>query len=168
MGLRCITACIWDRGRPPPLSIGSENGLVIWLLDWKMNVHSPLSSNWTLAPADVAAIRPMHSSPVWNTRLRRHFRSSCRLWTCPCVLLLSEPDRLTQTNSHRLDWFGILNWTRADSVHPLSDEWVSARTWSGAKDVSSSNPNRLHQTYSKEKKSLTFLCQHQQTDWWVV
>lgn len=152
-----FTAYIWDCGRPPPFSTGSENGLVIWLLDWKMNVPSPLSSNWTLAPTDVATIRLMHSNPVWNTLPRRHFRSSRSFWTCPCVLLLSEPHRLTQTNSHRLDWFGISNWTWVDSVHPLSDEWVSAQTWSGAKDwiTSSSSPDRLQQTYSKEK-SLTF------------
>lgn len=152
-----FTAYIWDCGRPPPFSTSLENGLVIWLLDWKMNVQSLLSSNWTLSPTDVAPIRLMHSNPVWNTRLQRHCRSSCSLWMCPCVLLLSEPHRLTQTNSHRLDWFGISNWTWVDSVHSLRDEWVSAQTWSGAKDciMNSSSPNRLQQTYSKEK-SLTF------------
>lgn len=147
------TAYIWDCGRPAPFSTSSENGLVIWLLDWNVNVESPLSSNWTLWATDETMIRPMHSNLVWNTLPQRHFRSCCSWWMCPCVLLLSEPHRLTQTYSLCLDWFGILSWTWVDSLHPLSDEWVSAQTWSGAKDciMTSSSSNRLQQTYSKEK-----------------
>lgn len=125
-----FTAYIWDCGQPPPFSTGSENGLVIWLLDWKMNAQSPLSSNWTLAPTDVATIRPVPSDPVWNLLLQRpfffFFQSSCSLWTCPCALLLSEPHRLALldefTSSPWLIWHFRLNlsWLRSPS-----EWWVS-------------------------------------------
>lgn len=156
-----FTAYIWDCGQPPPFSTGSENGLVIWLLDWKMNVQSPLSSNWTLAPTDVATIRPVLSDPVWNLLLQRPFFSFFKVLAAYELVLarcfyLSLTDSLSWTSSHRLlDWFGILDWTWVDSAHPLSDEWVSI--WSGAKDliVSSSSPNRLLQTYQgKEEKQI--------------
>lgn len=55
MGLRCISDRVWDCSWPSHLRKAPENGLVVRLLDWKMNVQSPSTSDRKLfPPTDVA------------------------------------------------------------------------------------------------------------------
>lgn len=151
MGLGCITDCIWDCRRPPPLSRASENGLAIWLLDWKTNVQSPLTSNWTLATADVAESCLKYSAA-------EAFQKFCPFMNLSlCTAFISDCLRRIHINLIDMALQTELGLT-------LFAESVSAQNWSRAKS-SISDPGRLHQTNLVH--FLHFLHQLQQTDWWM-
>lgn len=144
MGPRCISDCVWDCGRPPPLGRAPANGLVVWLLDWKINVQSQINLRLETCPHRCSS-NPADAHFILRATLMQchiHILSGipccCGIMELYCfydvVLVLRFYLRHTKTNSYQLDWYGTSHWTRTDSVCGLSNaESVSAQSWSAAK-----------------------------------
>lgn len=148
MGLGCLhhravvyqcSKWVWDAsvtvsgtvaGRPPHLHRAPENGLVVWLLDWKMYVQSPSTSDRKLPPTDVATIQLMHT-PAWEPQSHAvphlqpdslEYSAVWVLWSC-IVSWLCSVFYLSCTRQIHINLIDMAPkyWTLTDSACCLSN-----------------------------------------------